>query len=241
MEVRIVTNITKEYPTMIKVHVYKQPQVFVRSGYRKRDREEVDDGSYAPTISSLNRTKSLVKDIIICNNFELFCTFTFNPDKINSFSFNRCKSAMTTWLHHQRDLSREKGVDFKYLVIPEQHKSGRWHFHALVSGYTSTLKATKHLSTSKRPVFNITSFRSGFTTAVPIDSSEAVGSYVSKYITKSFVKMFNQRRFFCSKNLIRPVKTVNNPILSSVEPLFKRQVAETYDGFDWIVDFLGAL
>ena len=191
--VRCVRNITKEYPDMFKVIVYKEPKYFVQKLSTKRNREEVDSEYYTPSISSLSRTKTLVRDLVLCNDFELFCTFTFDPNKVDSFKLHRCWSVMSRWLHHQRDLSREKGKEFKYLIIPEQHKSGRWHFHALISGYSSTLKDSGLKTLTLRPIYNITAFRSGFTTAVEIDSKEGVSSYVTKYITKDFITTSKSR------------------------------------------------
>lgn len=236
MQVRYITNITKEYPDMIKVVIYKEPKAFVRSDFIKRKREEVDDINYVPSVSSLSRTKSLVRDLVLCNNFELFCTFTFDPKKVDSFNLTKCWSKMSTWLHHQRDNSREQGKEFKYLIIPEKHKSGRWHFHALISGYTSALKDTKLKTSTLRPIYNITSFRSGFTTAVEIDSKEAVSSYVTKYITKDFITLFNQRRFFCSRNLVRPSKTINSSIFRNTLPIFKRKVSENHETEEYMLD-----
>lgn len=235
-QLHIIDNIAKEYPDMIKVVIYKEPHIFTKSDGVKRNREEVDNEFYSPTISSLNRTKTLVRDIVLANDFELFCTFTFNPAKVDSMVFSKCWSKMSTWLHHQRNNSREKGIEFKYLIIPEQHKSGRWHFHALISGYTSTLKDSKQITSSLRPIYNITSFRSGFTTAVAVDSKEGVSNYVTKYITKDFIKTFNQRRFFCSRNLTRPVKTVNSSIFKNTLPIFRRKVSENSDSMEFIID-----
>lgn len=236
MQVRYISNITKEYPDMIKVIIYKEPKAFVKSDFVKRNREEVNELDYVPSVSSLSRTKALVRDLVLCNNFELFCTFTFDPSKVNSFNYRACWHKMSTWLHHQADRSREAGKEFKYLIIPEKHKSGRWHFHALISGYTSTLKRSGYKTNTLRPIYNITSFRSGFTTAVEIDSKEGVSNYVTKYITKDFITTFNQRRFFSSRNLIRPTKTVNSSIYRQTLPIFRRKVAETHETFEFVID-----
>lgn len=234
--VRVISNIVKEYPDMYKLIVYKQPAVFTRSSCEKRNRELVNDFDYVPSVSSLNRTKTLVKDLVICNNFEWFCTFTFDPKKIDSFNLFRCWRSMSTWLYHQRERSKEKGIEFKYLIIPEKHKSGRWHFHALLSGYSSTLRESGVVTDSLRPIYNITSFRSGFTTAVRIDSSEGVSNYVTKYITKDFIKDFNHRRFFCSRNLLRPRKEFNSSLPRVIPPLFKSKVYENSYQFEFAVD-----
>lgn len=220
---------------MIKIVVFKSPQFYSDVVKTKRDISQVDE-NYLPKFSSLQRTKMLVRDIVLCNGFDYFCTFTFNPKKCNSYSFPSCWSKMSAWLHHQRDNSREQGIEFKYLIIPEQHKSGRWHFHALISGYIGSLRPANCLTASDRPIYNMTSFRSGFTTAVAIDNQENVANYVTKYITKEFIKMFNQRRFFCSRNLVRPVKSVNSSLLSRTLPLFRRVVADDKYSRSYVID-----
>lgn len=225
MQVRVVNNITKEYPDMIKVLVYKTPKYYEVSDRNiKRNSSSVGD-DYIPSVSSLNRTKILVRDIVLCNDFDLFCTFTFDPSKVNRYNYGQCYGKISRWLHHQKD----KAPDLKYLVVPEQHKDGAWHFHALIANYNGSLRDSKHRSGSGRRVYNITSYRSGFSTAVEIDNREAVASYVTKYITKDFIKTFNKRRFFCSRNLQRPVKTVNSPILSLTLPLFRQKVSDLPD------------
>lgn len=235
--INVVKNITKEYNDMIKIVIYKEPQFFVRedSQYTKRERHDVSD-DYVPSITSVRRTKEIVQDLCLCNNFEWFVTFTFNPKKINRYNYYSCSSAMRRWFSHQRERSLDRGVVLKYLVIPEQHKDGAWHFHALISGYTGQLHDTGKKTQNLRPIYNVTSFRSGFTTAVPIDSKEGVSSYITKYITKAFVKTFNKRRFYCSKNLNRPKKTINSNILQNTLPIFRRKVIETRQQFTILID-----
>lgn len=224
MEVRVIHNITKEYPDMIKVVVFREPRVYLENEKTKRPKELVA-GDYVPCYSSVNRTKTLIRDIVLCNKFDYFMTFTFDPKKVDRFSYIKCQSVMRIWLHRQHD----KDKDFSYLIVPEQHKSGAWHFHALISHYHGHLRDSGVRSSSLRPVYNVTGFRSGFTTAVAIDSQEAVANYVTKYITKEFIREFNRKRFFCSRNLNRPVKTINSPIFSHSLPLFRKCVYESQD------------
>lgn len=238
--VRFVSNITKEYPNMYKVLIYKSPAPFlVNEGFSKRHRDLVDEATYEPEVSSLNRTKTTVKDIVLCNDFDLFCTFTFDPKKgTNVYNLMSCWHKIDRFLSHQRDRSNSSGKELKYLIIPEQHKSGAWHFHALLSGFNGVLRDSHHFTASGRPIYNITSYRAGFSTATPIDNKDVVASYITKYITKDFVKSFNQRRFFCSRNLTRPVKTVNSDIFSKTLPLFRRRVADLGDRELYEIDSL---
>ena len=225
MDVRFISNITKEYPDMIRVMIYKSPRPYIVPEYNaKRCPADIDE--YKPRISSLQRTKTLVRDIVLCNDFELFCTFTFDPDKVDRFNYSACCGLISRWIHNQKT----KNPDMKYLFIPEQHKSGAWHFHALISGYKGSLRDSKHKSSSGRQVYNMTSYRGGFSTAVKIDNKVAVSNYVVKYISKSFIKLFNKKRFFCSRNLKRPIKSVNSPIFDKTLPIFRRHL---YDGGDY--------
>lgn len=235
LSVRVVSNITKVYPDMIKIVIYKEPKTFVSSGVGKRDSEIISE-HYAPKVSSLNRTKTLVRDIVLCNKFELFCTFTFNPKHVDSFNLHSCERVLRLWFARQHDKSREKGIDFKYLAIPEQHKSGRWHFHALLSGFVGSMKPSKLFTASSRRIFNITCFRSGFTTAVHIDDLDVVSSYITKYISKDFVKLYNKRRFICSRNLERPIRKINTDYFRYSLPLFRKKVSENHEVEEYIID-----
>lgn len=225
MQVRYIKNITKEYPDMIRVVVYREKKPFIIKEHSSKDYSKLLKDDYIPDESSLRRTKTLIRDYVLANDFELFVTFTFDPDKVDSFNFKLCQSRIVKWLHNQKSRS----PDLAYLIVPEQHKSGRWHFHALISHFKGVLSDSNHKSDSGRRIYNIKSYRLGFSTAVKIDDKDAVSNYVTKYITKDFLMVFNQRRFACSRNLKRPKKTTNSRILFDTEPLFKRQIYSCND------------
>lgn len=207
--IRYISNIKKEYNDMIRVVIYNEPKPFlVPDNNIKRHKSQVGE-DYEPTVSSLRRTRTLIRDIILCNDFNLFATFTFSPDKIyDRFSYYSCLSKITRWVHNQH----EKSPDLIYIFVPERHKSGAWHFHALLGNFNGTMKKTPHKSDYGADIYNITAYRGGFTTACYFDNKDLVASYICKYISKDFIKFFNRRRFICSKNLNRPVKTINSRI-----------------------------
>lgn len=225
---------------MFKIVVYKEPKPFIVPDFRTiGKRRNVSDQDYKPAISSLRRSKTTVQDIVLCNKFDLFCTFTFDPRKVDRYNFSECSSCMRRWLSHQRERSLKYGRELKYLIIPEQHKDGAWHFHALLSGYSSTLRDTGLKTSQLRTIYNITSFRLGFTTAVKIDSMAGVSTYITKYITKAFVSRYNGKKFFCSVGLKRPVRQVNSPLLRKIiheAPLFVEKVGETPTQFYYHID-----
>lgn len=220
MIVKFIHTTSKEYNNMIKLVVYKNAYpIFSVSKTGKRERRD----DYVPNERSIVRTKDTIRDIALMNDFTLFATFTFDKRKHDRYNYDHCKYVIETWFATQR---HKRGMsELRYLVVPELHKDGAIHFHALIGGYTGPLKPSGH-KVNGRSVYNFTSYRAGFSTAVFIDNREAVAHYVSKYITKDFVKQFGRKRYFCSRYLKRPVKAVNKYRLCQVPPVFRKKVYE---------------
>ena len=65
VDFRVVKNITKEYPKMIKVVVYREPKIFIETKRFGKKKQKSSDEKYEPSISSLKRTKTLVRDIVL--------------------------------------------------------------------------------------------------------------------------------------------------------------------------------
>ena len=223
MEVRYITNSAKIYPDMIKIIIYNEPKA-VPVGYRQRGKREKKE-NYIPSTRSIMRTRQNLQDLVKCNRFELFCTFTFDRRKIDRYNLNACYLAMSKWLHNQKALNSPA---LAYVIVPERHKDGAIHFHALINGFCGRLKPSGHFQNG-REVFNITGYRSGFSTAVKIDNVDKVSSYVRKYITKDMVKDFGRRRYFASRNLIRPVKQTNTNYFEDCLPFGRKEVFEGSD------------
>lgn len=167
--------------------------------------------------SSIQRSKSRITDYVLANEFDLFCTFTYNPELVDSFDIKSGKEKMSKWLNNQRRHS----PDLIYLVIPELHKSGRIHFHALMKNYNGSLIETHRLH-KNRKIYNLENWRYGYSTVIKIDHLERVSNYVQKYITKDMLKISNKKRYFASKNLIKPKVDYNINMEEHVytKPLF---------------------
>lgn len=162
---------------------------------------------------SLRRTKKIIKDYVLCNEFDLFCTFTFASDRQN---IPLCKQRMATWLKNQR----AKYGQMPYLIVPELHKDGEsLHFHALLSGYKGVLKESysasgKPILQNGRSVYELPSYTHGFTNVKKINQDTAskskVAFYLQKYITKDMPMFANKNRYWASHGLKRPI-TEDNP------------------------------
>lgn len=197
----IIFNSVKEYPDMIKVKIYRQPFV-APTGRRRRG---TPNPNAEPSNMSIARTRTMISDLCICNQFDLFCTFTFDPKRVNSFNIVKCRHIMNTWIRNAK-LRHSPGLT--YLIVPELHESGRIHFHALLRGFNGQLKDA-NLQQNGRDVYNIKNWRFGFSTAVKIDNIVAVSRYIKKYITKDMILLPGKKRYFCSQDLVRPTKDTN--------------------------------
>jgi hypothetical protein len=198
-----------QYPSFSKLIIFKFPSVMRESGWEIINGVEPNIGRkhlHNSKEKSLIRTRKIVSDLVICNDFDLFCTFTFAKDRQNvDLIFSR----MYKWLQNQREIHGK----FSYLLVPEYHKDGvSVHFHALFSGYKGRLRSTG-VYHNDMEVFNLTSFRMGHTTATKIVQKEKVSSYIKKYITKDMPTIKNKNRFATSTGLKRPIK-IRNPKLS---------------------------
>lgn len=152
---------------------------------------------------SVRRTKNKIYDVARCNHWEWFFTLTFNPEKVDSFNYDETTQKLSKWLNNMRT----KCKDMKYLVVPEQHESGRWHFHGLFSN----VENMKFVDSGKRDkkervIYNVGSYRMGFTTATQIENVECAMSYIAKYTTKDLCTVTKgHKRYWCSRNVDMPI------------------------------------
>lgn len=138
-----------------------------------------------------------VRDIVIMNNFTHFLTITIDPEKFDSFDVGIVRKKLQRWLKNQTD---RKGL--QYVLIPEYHKSGRIHAHALINDVFKLVDSGKRTKSGK-VIYNCPEWRYGFTTAIPLDDQKIrVANYVTKYITKGSDKIFG-KYFWSSKNIQR--------------------------------------
>lgn len=211
----------KIYPMFSKLIIYKTPIMVKTAGFEEEQKScrSKNDSTPDPLayFESLRRTKTTISDITLCNDFDMFATFTFKDDRQNILLIKR---RMAQWLKNQKAIHGK----FSYLIVPEFHKDGKSiHFHALLKNYQGTLvNSGKRIN--KRTAYNIKSYRLGFSTIVKIDDINKVSSYVRKYITKDMPKLESKKRYWCSTGLIRPL-VVENP---TIDPYTFTDFVETW-------------
>lgn len=180
---------------------------------------------------AIERSKVILYDLCAENDFEWFLTFTFDREKVDRYNDD---DIYNCYIRFVKNLVKVY-PKMKYITVPERHKSGALHFHMLVAGatpielgfvksgkvccswskkngvssneYFEKTKSGKELTpTDGLPIYNVTKFIYGFTTATKVASQERCKWYVRKYLDKAFgsTDLF-KKRFFYSRNLQKPL------------------------------------
>lgn len=151
---------------------------------------------------SYSRTKRKVYDMVKSNNWEWFFTLTFNPDKVDSFNYEEVTTKLSDWLSNMR----KKCNNMKYVVVPELHESGRWHFHGLFADVENMVFVDSEKRDKKgRIIYNVGNYKLGFSTATKIDDVSKASSYLTKYITKEMCDVTGgKKRYWRSRNVQMP-------------------------------------
>lgn len=221
-----VCSYAKIYPDTIKIIKYHRPIVFTNFSDRGTsailvNEENSEEQDYLQ--KSINRTKTKISDYVLCNNFSHFATFTFDPSnpKINGeenrHDFKKMSSLLKKWLNtEQVNHFRRHGRKFRYLIVPERHKNGAWHFHALLEDYQNE---TEDFYTRKNPYITVSELKNkkkdknrkfivryklGRSEIAPIKDKTKMSSYIKKYITKELIQDKNAKRYWSSRNLKTP-------------------------------------
>lgn len=164
---------------------------------------------------SLSRSRKSITDIILCNKFSHFCTFTFDSQKIDRYNFKECKKQLTKFFNNFKS---RYAPDFTYLVIPEFHKDGAVHFHGVCSGFPDSeltipdfvFKRVGGELVQLPNVFRYHDWKRyhkkfGFFNCSPIRNYAACAFYVSKYVTKDLITLEKGSAvYMCSQGLNRP-------------------------------------
>lgn len=152
--------------------------------------------------TSANRSKNMIYYLARSNVWDYFITFTFNPEIVDSFDYDECVRVISKWFNNLRT---RVCPDIVYLFVPERHKSGRWHFHGLVSNCPELHMVDSGVRTvGGKIIYNVGQYRYGWSTATLIEDNSKVVHYIAKYVTKDVVKhSFGRKRYFASRNINR--------------------------------------
>lgn len=183
---------TEKNGKTIKLVVVKCPKDRQEQDVKQIDEVEfVNDEKFE---SSINRARSRIWEFSICNDWDYFFTITINQELMDRFDLNVFHLEFTKFLYEYK----HRKYKVKYLIIPEKHKDGAWHFHGLLAGLPTDeltrfcigMKMSKCISSLvykgrciyfSKPIQN----KFGFNTFESVKNRQAVAKYVTKYIGKN--------------------------------------------------------
>lgn len=209
---------------------------FVRlSDDREGEREDID----GKLSQALSRARSMLLQYALCNRWDYFITITVDPERFDRDDLHGIRKYLAQWV---RDYRKQYGSEFKYVLVPELHKKGGWHFHGLVSGIRSDhlsdfilgLHPTDLVRGQYRN-FGLLSKAVGFCSLSQIKNLLGASFYMTKYLTKDMVVSgFYEHLYFACRGLhkSRPVSELYH-YDSSLEDLL--QVESDYCCSGWAI------
>ena len=169
---------------------------------------------------SLSRTRSTIRQLMYCNNFELFVTFTASND-VKGNKPSR-ESVTKQVMNSLRRLRRTCGISVRYLLVSELSEDGRWHIHGLFGGlpenYLCALPSSYAHNIYNRPkkpfqcyyipILSADSLYCYAEGIVSDDGPEGL-AYLQAYLCKTLYPDIypyepHVRRYHTSRNLLRP-------------------------------------
>lgn len=195
--------------------------------FRYYELEEILANKY----NSVERTKRLLNMLLEMNDFDWFCTLTFDKKRIKRDDDKAVYEAYVKYINN----IKHQFPSLRYITVLERHKDGCIHFHMVIGGvpwrklglvnsgkvcchwvtkedkscskeyFNRTKKYHVLKDTDGQTLYNITSFIYGFTTASRIVSREKCNTYIKKYVEKALgsTDIF-KKRFYYSANLNVP-------------------------------------
>lgn len=137
-----------------------------------------------------------------------------SPERVNRMDYEACVAELMKFT----DVLRKAGC--QWIIVPEEHEKGGWHFHGLIKGNLKLKRATNHytgepmFTESGLPLYNILNYKYGYNTASPIGSPARTSTYLAKYLTKDMHIPKGKKRYWASKSLMRPEVEYDNFTIS---------------------------
>ena len=192
------------------VHFKSTAPVFVSGDKKQRKGNEF---KLDPAISRARRS---VLELGLCNDWKYFVTFTFDKEKHDRFNLDLLHKTFNQWVRDQRKKYPE--ISFRFVLVPEPHDKGGWHFHGLFSDISPLLVSFRELWDRGENVpwklvengyftWPALQEKFGFCSFGIIRDKVATGFYITKYVTKSL----NNGLVGVGKHLYWPSKPLRRP------------------------------
>lgn len=229
---------------------------------RRRSSERIQDPNADKSSKSLDRARKMVFDIAMLNQWDWFITLTFSPDLIERTDFKSVSQRLYQWINDHL-VKKFDNVKYLAVAEQHKkyEKNGKraYHYHMLLSGVPDdifidsgtclikgwnkpikydTFYKLKKLGTVKDSdfkcsVFNVSTFRSGFSTAIRVyQNGLGLASYFTKYIAKDLDSTdlpFGKAVYKCSRgNLVKEPDIYYGSFDVRKVPSYALEVAKDY-------------
>lgn len=203
----------------------------------KRERGKKSEGTDMER--SMRRARAQLRRLALANHFEYFVTLTLDKEKIDRYDGEVITKRLNQWCSN---MVKRHGL--RYVIVPERHKDGAWHFHGFFAGDglqvvdSGTIKVPgikeprrpadeaerqRWIEEGGRIVYNLPQWPYGFTTAMTLYGQySAAVAYVCKYIGKQEGERPLGRWYYSGGALAKPEKTY--------AVLDYRELAEDFQG-----------
>lgn len=161
---------------------------------------------------SMRRARAKLRRLALANGFEYFVTLTIDPAKIDRYDGAVVTKALGRWCDN---MVRRHGL--RYILVPERHKDGAFHFHGFMAGRGLKAEASG-VEWDGRPVYNLPQWVYGFSTAQTLYGDyHAAVTYCTKYIGKQAGGRPLGRWYYSGGDLREPQKTLVDMDYRAVE------------------------
>nr|WP_326171392.1 hypothetical protein [uncultured Oscillibacter sp.] len=162
-------------------------------------------------LQSYSRSRSKVLQYALCNEWDYYVTITVDPKRFDRWDLDVIWEYLCRFFRfYSRNYSR-----LSYLLVPERHKDGAWHFHGFLAGVLDShlFPFVPGLHPQKLIDAGYVNFPAlgqviGYVSLGKIQDPVKAGFYVTKYITKEHAHDdFYQHLYYHSQGLksARPV------------------------------------
>lgn len=215
-----------------KIVQFYNPRGLVGSGSKEKERHYEEK-----LAASLSRSRRVVLEKALCNEWDYFATFTISAAKADRTDLPTWWTSFSQWLRDER----RKGYDIRFLIVPERHEDGSWHAHGLLAGvpedqlitfremdrrgYRSPEGRRLPQKLRRSGYYNWPGYQKkfGFCSLGKIKNPIACGFYITKYITKdadSMVRAVGLHTYYVSRGLNAATKHLDffgrDPFVDSV-------------------------
>lgn len=170
-----------------------KPRPLARKPEKRSDGED--------RMRSARRARAQLRRLALNNDFRYFVTLTLSQDKIDRYDGKAIMKVVNRWLDN---MVRRHGL--RYILVPERHKDGAFHFHGFMAGHGLKAVDSGH-EIGGRTAYNLPQWALGFSTAQELYGDyHAAVSYCCKYVGKQDGERPLGRWYYSGGGLREPEK-----------------------------------